>query len=143
MQLFMQAAKTTNRQCEIDAVHVIKRINHYTQGSAMFLFLKSSFLALIEITCYIACIVLISASFFISNENIKDTLAIRQEITAGYSANTPPAMNLFMIVRIILIILSLTSLFIAILLRKIRKKNNLLRKVNEKATDFLERHKMA
>ena len=132
--------KTVNRQCEIDAVHIIKKIYHYTQGSSMMVFFKSSFLLLMEFVCYVAAMLLVYYAFTLSNGIISMSERISNSTSLTQELKIDEVITLLFVIKVMFFASAAVPLIIALLLRKIRKKNTVLRKVNEKATDFLERH---
>ena len=130
-----QAAKTN---CELDAVHAIKKINYHIRSKEV----AGSFaLALLELGCYLSSLALVVLVVYISGNILTAT---QQLSTQGIAQreNIQKLIHLLSLERFLLIALCTVPLFFGMALRKLRKKNNALGYAKTKAKDFLERHNL-
>jgi hypothetical protein len=99
------ATKPNKSQCELDAVHAIKRIRHYTQASTKHFHFKCTLLLVLELACYLITAYLI---YFVIQMN-RRLPEMESEVLRDYK---------FFLDRMIAGI-SLVTFLIALLLRNI------------------------
>lgn len=127
---------------EHEAIEVIQKVDETTAHTWIFTKMGNSILLLLEIICYFLLIGLVLFAIKLPSGELNGSQELSDSITVDTSIKIKEILTFFQILKLMIIVLGLLMIVPAILFRKLRKKNNLLEKVNDISGKFLKKHNL-
>lgn len=127
---------------EHEAIEVIQKVDETTAHTWIFTKMGNSILLLLEIICYSLLIGLVLFAIKLPSGELNGSQELSDSITVDTSIKIKEILTFFQILKLMIIVLGLLMIVPAILFRKLRKKNNLLEKVNDISGKFLKKHNL-
>lgn len=127
---------------EHEAIEVIQKVDETTSHTWIFTKMGNSILLLLEIICYSLLIGLVLFAIKLPSGELNGSQELSDSITVDTSIKIKEILTFFQILKLMIIVLGLLMIVPAILFRKLRKKNNLLEKVNDISGKFLKKHNL-
>jgi ABC-type multidrug transport system fused ATPase/permease subunit len=132
----MEANLDSKKQTE--ALSIIKQINSITDHNWVFTKFSNSIWWLLEIICYVMIIILIGIIFYLPSGEIFANQQITEGISVEAKLTISQLVTFFWILKVTLFILGIMTFLMSRIIKRIRKRKNLLEEINNLSSKFLK-----